>query len=469
MEHSVKKSEQYIRERNDLVAALEQNFGYVLQGRTLYNEFYESAISNLVFRHTTDVIPYNIFISLDPDERIPAIQEGIRRTKAALSDPESKEYAVFRFFREKESKFLANPNFQMFHEKSFGERLSEGLRLGGLLLLTGNSWSNRNKYESVGNHFDNEVFLSKHPDYRSLDVRGTWDRALSMMDFAQKENNRRSLGRLLGLKPAPPREFAELLCEISDMKVKNMRRLGDIEKEIGGSLSIDAGDGKQVEVVLDDSRYFKQVLLRTGSDITKAISSVRDFDMKDMYHSLTESRKRVLSFGDVVASWAQEEAVNKPLRPVSDALLTAYMENRAKSYERAYVEAAAAEQPEIAETIDVVRKIDGGMGTEASQAEGRHRLEFQQEDGSMKLMDISYDPDNDLYVVVGVGSGGRVQMKYDPRDDSVNCNAVGISDSLKSIIMPVLEECVRSVESAVRKQKEEERQKVQDQTFGVKM
>ena len=208
MEQSVKKSEQYVKERKDLVAALERNFGYVQQGRTRYNDFYESSVSNLVFQHTLDVIPYDILFSLDPDDRIPAIQEGIRRTKAALMDPESKEYAVFNFFREKEGKFVGNYNYQNFYNKGFGDRFSEGLRLGGLMLLTGNSWKNCHDYELVGNHFDNEFFLSQHPECRGLDVRGTWSRALSMLDVYQAESNRKTLRNMFGLMPSPPRDQA---------------------------------------------------------------------------------------------------------------------------------------------------------------------------------------------------------------------------------------------------------------------
>lgn len=467
MEQSVKKSEQYVRERDALVAALERNHDLVLKGRITYNDFYESSIANLVSRHTLDIIPYNILYSLDPDDRIPAIQEGIRATKEAFMDKDSKEHSVLEFFCKKEVEI--SYGFRSKIGFYFGMLLSKGLRLGGLMLLTGNSWKNCRLYHPEGNKFDNEVFLAKYPEHKSLGVRGVWHRGIMALEEFHQDLNKPMLRNLLGIGPKPPLVEAAEITDICQMKVDNVRRLGDIEKAVGGSLSVELDSGATVSINIDDTHYLKEVLSSTDADILKAASLVNIGVSENFIRSVSRIRSSLPRFGEIVASWTQEPGQKKPLRPVSDQLLTAYMENKARPYEREYVELAAVDQPDIAETISIVRQVDRDEAMQASVNDGKRRMEFEDGEGSMKVVEISYDPDNDLYLVVGEGTGGRIQMKYDPRDDTVNSRSVGIPESLLGRMMPVLEECVRTVENTVRKEKDEELQKAQDKTFNPKV
>lgn len=469
MEQSVQKSEQYVRERDALVAALERNFDLVLKDRTPYNDFYESSIANLVFQHTLDIIPYNILYSLEPDDRIPAIQEGIKATKEAFMDKDSKEHAVLEFFRKKKAEHSYGSRSTSGLDRVFDVVLSEGLRLGGLMLLTGNSWKHCCSYDLEGNNFDNEVFLARYPEHKSLGVRGVWNRGIMMLEAFHQDLNKPTLRNLLGIGPKPPRVEAAEITEICRMKVDNVRRLGDIEKAVGGSLSVELDSGATVSINIDDTHYLREVLSSTDADILKAASLVNIGVSENFMRSVSRIRSSLPRFGEIVASWTQEPGQKKPLRPVSDQLLTAYMENKARPYEREYVELAAVDQPDIAETISIVRQVDRDEAMQASVNDGKRRMEFEDGEGSMKVVEISYDPDNDLYLVVGEGTGGRIQMKYDPRDDTVNSRSVGIPESLLGRMMPVLEECVRTVENTVRKEKDEELQKAQDKTFNPKV
>ncbi len=468
MEQSVKKSEQYVRERDALVAALERNYDLVLKGRSSYNDFYESSIANLVSRHTLDIIPYNILYSLDPDDRIPAIQEGIRATKEAFMDKDSKEHAVLEFFCKKEVEYAYDSKSKSGLDRVFDDVLSEGLRLGGLMLLTGNSWKHCLSYGHEGNKFDNEVFLAKYPEHKSLGVRGVWDRGIMMLEAFHQDLNKPTLRNLLGIGPKPPLVEVAEITEICRMKVDNVRRLGDIEKAIGGSLSVELDSGATVSIDIDDTFYLMDVREWADADVLKA-DSLLNIGVSENFMLVSRLRSSLPRFGEIVASWTQEPGQKKPLRPVSDQLLTAYMENKARPYEREYVELAAVDQPDIAETISIVRQLDRDEAVQASVNDGKRRMEFEDGEGSMKVVEISYDPDNDLYLVVGEGTGGRIQMKYDPRDDTVNSRSVGIPESLLGRMMPVLEECVRTVENTVRKEKDEELQKAQDKTFNPKV